>query len=172
MFQFLDLGTGVATVERNSVLTLSIFDMWRTGALPSVPCLQRQGHGTPCLVSLWCQIRCIGAYGILSFLSVEGRSTVWLRDSLTALWCSTLRITVSKIASQCPPLVLRIPEYVRCGSQRIDRIHPRSVIFDKYQLFSAGLGVGCPLQRLRLGWLMSADSYHLMRGEQLLAAAA
>ena len=171
MFQFLDLGTGVATVERNSVLTLSIFDMWRTGALPSVPCLQRQGHGTHRLVSLWCQIRCIGAYGILSFLFVEGRSTVWLINSLTALWCSKLRITVSKVASQCP-LVLRIPEYLRCGSQRIDRIHPRSVIFDKYQLLSAGLGVGCPLQRPRLGWLMSADSYHPMRGEQLLAAAA
>ena len=80
---------------------------WSTAQRP-LP--SASGRGIHSLVSLWCQIQCIGAYGVLAFLFVEGRSTVWLRSSLTALWHSKLRITVSKIASRCPPLLLRIPE--------------------------------------------------------------
>lgn len=85
MFWCLHFGTGVATVERNSGVTLSM-NMWGSGKVLRIPCLHYNGCRIYHTV-LWWKIQHINKCGVFAFsFQVKGEIRFWLRNSSPELW--------------------------------------------------------------------------------------
>ena len=170
MFGCFHFGTGVATVERNSGVILSIFDTWETGKLLSVPCLPYNGCRLHLIVPLQCKLQCLSKLGIFAF-SFWFREEIMfkLRNSSSELWRNRLRIIVSKIAAQSLLSASNFEFQNCCGSLRINYIDLRLVIFEECRLVSLWHGVGNRPPPVTLAWgggeCVSATI--LWRGEQV-----
>lgn len=153
MFGCFHFGTGVATVERNSGVILSIFDTWETGKLLSVPCLPYNGCRLHLIVPLQCKLQCLSKLGIFAF-SFWFREEIMfkLRNSSSELWRNRLRIIVSKIAAQSLLSASNFEFQNCCGSLRINYIDLRLVIFEECRLVSLWHGVGNRPPPVTLAW--------------------